>query len=401
MVVGGNPARLAILFVVPYFEDAWGYGGIPRASALLAHALAARGHQVTVCTTDAGSSGARARPRPADGLDVQLFPNLSNRAAYHWQLFLPVGLDRFLRRNAARFDVAHIHGLHHLPGALAARRLLRAGVPFVLQPHGTAPRIERRRALKWLFDVTVGGDPLGRAARVLAVSAVERAGLERLGVGPARLVTVTNPVETPPAEATASGRALRRRLGLDDSELIVFLGKMTPRKRVDVLIRAFAALAPARPGLRLLVAGNDLGAGVDLPALAARLGVGPRVHFAGLVTGAERFAVLAAADLVAYPSAHEVFGLVPLEALGCGTPVLVSDDSGAAEVLAGLGGGRAVPVGSAAALAAALAEMLDALASWRAAAARARPLVPARHDAGVVAAALEPVYRDVVAGRVG
>src|SRR4051812_17180959 len=82
---------LRVLHVTPYFNEAWGYGGIPRLAHSLARGLSRRGHHVTVCTTDAGDASARldAPPcaRTADGVEVRTFANASNRLAYHWQLF--------------------------------------------------------------------------------------------------------------------------------------------------------------------------------------------------------------------------------------------------------------------------------------------------------------------------
>src|SRR5690348_13199784 len=104
---------LSILHVVPYYEDAWAYGGIPRLAAAMTRGLARRGHSVTVCTTDAAEAGARLRARRGDGnyegVRVRVFRNLSNHLAYRWQFFTPVGLRRFLRATAASFDVAHLH----------------------------------------------------------------------------------------------------------------------------------------------------------------------------------------------------------------------------------------------------------------------------------------------------
>src|SRR5262249_58346702 len=131
------------------------------------------------------------------------------RAASRWPLFPPAGLDSFLRAQVERFDVAHIHGMRHLPGALAARRLRRARVPYVVQPHGTAPRIERRRALKWLFDATLGRGVLEGARRVIAVSVAEPDGLERLGVASARPALFPNPGGAPPPRAPARPPASR------------------------------------------------------------------------------------------------------------------------------------------------------------------------------------------------
>src|SRR5947199_8100140 len=104
---------LRVLQVTPYYAEAWAYGGVPRAATARARGLARRGHKVTVCTTDAAEPAARARGLAgADGVDV-----------------------------------AHLHACHNAPTAVAARRLRAVGVPYVLSPHGTAPRIERRRRL--------------------------------------------------------------------------------------------------------------------------------------------------------------------------------------------------------------------------------------------------------------
>ncbi len=146
---------LRILHLTPYYEDAWAYGGIPRLAASQCRALARRGHQVTVCTTDVRDAASRLDGPPgatrlaawpptagADGaVAVRVFPNVSNRVAYHLQLFTPVGLHGFLAGAAADFDVGHVHGYRHLVGVIGAAALRRARVPYVAQPNGTTPLI--------------------------------------------------------------------------------------------------------------------------------------------------------------------------------------------------------------------------------------------------------------------
>ena len=75
--------------------------------------------------------------RTGDAVEVRVFPNLSNRLAYHLQLFLPFGLNKYLSDQAGSFDVAHLHACRNIPGAIAAYHLHRAGVPYVLAPNGT------------------------------------------------------------------------------------------------------------------------------------------------------------------------------------------------------------------------------------------------------------------------
>jgi len=384
---------LRVLQVTPYYAEAWAYGGVPRAATALARGLARRGHQVTVCTTDAAEPRARARGAAgAAGVEVRVFANVSNALAYHLQLFLPRGMDAWLAEHAGDFDVAHLHACHNVPTAVAARRLTAAGVPYVLSPHGTAPRIERRRALKWVFDHTVGRGVLDGAARLLAVSEAERRQLLGLGAAAAAIEVVPNPVELADFIAIPRGRfrAARRLAG---HRLVLFLGKLTPRKRLDVLIDAFASLGDATA--TLVIAGNDLGAGAEARRRAERRGVGGRVLFTGLLRGGERLEALADADVVVYPSRDEVFGLVAVEALLAGTPVIVADDTGCGEVVAATGGGRVVAQGDAPALAAAVRDVLAA--PQRSQVAEADRRIRAWLASDAIAARVETVYEALVA----
>ncbi|MGH9254905.1 MAG: glycosyltransferase family 4 protein, partial [Vicinamibacterales bacterium] len=123
-----------------------------------------------------------------------------------------------------------------------------------------------------------------------------------------------------------------------------------------------------------------------------------RTLFTGLLEGRARLELLADADVVVYPSEHEIFGLVPLEALLSGTPVVVTSDSGCGEVIASTGGGLVVQ-GDADALRSAIDHILESPAHWRAAAAEAAKRVRAMYAPGVVCAQLEQVYLDMVAAR--
>jgi glycosyltransferase involved in cell wall biosynthesis len=402
---------LRILHVTPYSADAWAYGGIPRVTGTLTRGLARLGHQVTVCATDACTATTRL-PRPdaridahrsgralpgPDGIELRIFPNLSNRLAYHAQLFLPWGLRAFLREHARRFDVAHLHACRNVPGAIAAAALDRAGVPYVLAPNGTAPLVERRLMAKRAFDLVAGRRVLRRAARVLAVSPAEMRQLTACDVDAERIHHLPNPLDLDELSATGPRGLFRRRLTIGEAPLVLFLGKVTPRKRVDVLVRAFAALA--RPRAHLAIAGNDMGGLETARDLVGRHGLDASVTFTGLLRGAERLSALTDADVVVYASEDEVFGLVPLEALLCGTPVVVADDCGCGEIVSALGGQHVVPAGDAPALARAMADVLDHPERARADAAAAGDRARAAYGADVIAPRLVDLYRELVRER--
>jgi glycosyltransferase involved in cell wall biosynthesis len=328
------------------------------------------------------------------GLDVLVFPNRSNRLAYELQFFTPAGLRRYLRGAEGRFDVVHIHGHRHLLEVETARMCRRTRLPFVSAPNGTAPRMERRLGLKRVWDGVWGARDLADAGVVLAVSGAERRQLLAAGVEAHRIRLVPNAIDLAEFEPPVARGRFRQRLGLAGAApLVAFLGKLTPRKRVDVVLDAVARLAA---DAHVVVAGNDMGAGASARRQAARLGLAERATFAGLLTGRQRLELLADADVVVYPTADEVFGLVPLEALLCGTPVVVAGDSGCGEIVGALDGGQVVPLGDSAALAVAIGEVLASPDRWRAAAGRGAAIVRARFSAAAVSEQVDGVYHELL-----
>ena len=209
---------------------------------------------------------------------------------------------------------------------------------------------------------------VANATRVLCVSATTAADLaERLGV-PADRVDVT-PLGTDLRPASAEQVAeLRGRLGLDGPYLLG-LGTVEPRKDLPTLVRAFAALAGDLPH-RLVLAGlAGWGAGA-LEAAVAASGVADRILVPGYVPEADKAALLTGADVFAYPSRYEGFGLPVLEAMACATPV-VTTTGGSLPEIAG-DAATLIDPGDETALAAALAKLAGDPAARQAAAARGR-----------------------------
>ena len=125
---------------------------------------------------------------------------------------------------------------------------------------------------------------------------------------------------------------------MGDSQFILAMGTLEPRKNIPRLVAAFGPVAAAHPGLQLLLAGAD---GPAKPAvLAARAalpaGIQKRVHVAGYVDERLRATLLSRASVFAYPSLYEGFGFPVLEAMAAGTPV-VAGNAGAIPEVAGDG----------------------------------------------------------------
>ncbi len=383
-----------ILQVTPYFPPTWAYGGIPRIVDGLSRALLARGHTVTVLTTDALDENARAgelEDRDHHGVRVLTAPNLSNVLAYHHQLFLPRGVGALLRRLGDDVDLMHLHGHRHLLNNAATAWGRSKGLPYVLTANGTLLRHERKVGLKWLWDRLVSGGIPSGAAKLIAVSAADVARHRSAGVPGDRIVRIPNGLDLGEFGELPPPGTFRARHNLGDGPVVTYLGRVSPRKGVDTLVRAFAdeALSPAV----LVVAGNDMGAMSQAQAAAP-----DGVRFVGLVAGEERLALLADTDVLVYPSADEVFGLVPFEGLLCGAPVVVADDCGCGELIAEAGAGLLVGFGDVDGLRARIRTLIEDVAAGEAMVRRGRRYVEDRLSFVRVAAQHEALYTQVLEG---
>ncbi|HYU20923.1 MAG TPA: glycosyltransferase family 1 protein [Chloroflexota bacterium] len=180
---------------------------------------------------------------------------------------------------------------------------------------------------------------LRRASRVIAISEHTRQDAIRLcGVAPER-VTAIHLAADPrfrPADAAQVTR-FRQQRGLA-SPFILYLGTLEPRKNVATLVRAYAKLGAAeRTGLKLVLAGGRGWQYESIFALVHQLGLTDDVLFPGFVPTGEEALWYTAAEIFAFPSLYEGFGLPLLEAMACGTPVVASNTSSLPEVVGSAG----------------------------------------------------------------
>jgi glycosyltransferase involved in cell wall biosynthesis len=334
----GEGDRIAIF--LPSLEG----GGAERVYVNLANQLAACGRSVDLTLAKAcGPYLALVNPQ------VRIV-DLAVRAK---PAVVPV-LARYLRRERpsvllSAMDVYNV-------AALIARRLALVSLPVVVTCHipisGRARLGERiqDRLLPALARITYAS-----AADIIAVSRGVADDLaESSGIPRDRITVIHNPVATEDIELRGNEQIDHEWLRSDAPPVLVSIGRLAPQKDYGTLLRAFAQLQ--RPA-RLII----LGEGPERPmleSLARELGIADHIALPGFVENP--FAYLAKARLFVLSSAREGFGLVLVEALACGCPVVSTDcRSGPAEILKNGRYGRLVPVGDPGAMAAAIDHALS------------------------------------------
>lgn len=337
---------MRILKVVQSYYPFLEMGGPVVKVRALAHALAKRGHQITVLTADWGLDS-----RNGDGLNVETCEwgwraaergveavYLSSPAHYR-ALTLNPRVIRFCGASLKEFDVVHFYGLYDLLGPAVAFYCRREPLPYVIEPMGMYRPIDRGLLRKLLWHRTLGKAFCRDAGRFVATADLERQMLVEDGISPERIVVRYNGVDSDIATfANPAPGQFRCKWAIPaDEPLILFLSRLIPRKGADVLIDAFAQSCSAG---RLIIAGPEGEPGylTHLKAHAKNSGAADRIIFTGSLYEEDKAAAFADADLFVLPSRYENFANVVAEAMACAVPVIVSDTCGISSLVDGKAG---------------------------------------------------------------
>jgi glycosyltransferase involved in cell wall biosynthesis/SAM-dependent methyltransferase len=313
------------------------YGGPSTSCPALCRALAERGHDVAVYTTDADGAGRMDvpldQPVLADGFSIRYFPAWPHPREFK----VSPGLSAALASTAGEFDVVHVYSYYGHWVWAAARACRARGTPYLLHPHGSLdPFLLRRRSLrKRAYASFIGNACWRNAAGILFNSAEEMrvAG----GADSARGAHTAEPrhfvvpcgvddewFRAP--EPAADWRIAQRLEHLGDCTPVVYFGRIDFKKGLDLLARAFGEVARCNRKARLVLAGPESpGYGAKVREWLRDAEVLDRTTFLGPLAGADRIALLRRARLVALLSYSENFGQVVAEAMAAGAPVVISD----------------------------------------------------------------------------
>ena len=357
----------------------------------------ARGHELSLVTTDLDGP----ERLSADSVSQLFGPEVDVAVARtRWPRsygFAP-SLIADLRERIPAADIVHVHGIYQFHTVAACTLARRYSVPYVIHIHGALTPYHRskKRRKKIPYHALIERRNLRRAAAVIAMTQAERDSFAAWLPG-GRCVVV------PPAidpslfagnEAPKEARGRSRGASNGDA-LVTFIGRLTEKKGLDLLVDAFGRLAGRYPGARLVIAGpDDEGIGQKLRRQAAGMGLADRIVLPGLVAGQRKRELLQASRIVVLPSKDESFGVAIAEALAVGVPTVVTREVALAGDILDAGAGR-VTARDSAAFADAMSEILGDDVARSKMAVNARRLARQSFSSEAVVSKLEEIYSAV------
>lgn len=221
-----------------------------------------------------------------------------------------------------QFDVIHAHDWLTYFAGIAAKRV--SGKPLVVHMHATEFDRSGENINRRVYAIEKAG--MQAADRVIAVSELtRRIVIGKYGIPAEKVVTVHNAVRFGESEDAVPERTVK-------DKVVTFLGRITYQKGPDYFVEAAAKVLQRVPDVRFVMAGSgDLMNHVV--RRVAQLGIADRFHFTGFLKGGEVQRMFRLSDVYVMPSVSEPFGISPLEAMRSGVPVIISRQSGVAEVL--------------------------------------------------------------------
>ncbi len=221
-----------------------------------------------------------------------------------------------------QFDVIHAHDWLTYYAGIAAKEV--SGKPLVVHMHATEYDRSGENVNTQVYDIERAG--MAAADRVIAVSNLTRKiVIEKYGIPADRVVTVHNAVRFAEKEEALPERGVK-------DKIVTFLGRITYQKGPDYFVEAAAKVLKQVPNVRFVMAGSGDMMNHIIRRVAA-LGIADRFHFTGFLRGEDVHKMFQLSDVYIMPSVSEPFGISPLEAMRSNVPVIISKQSGVAEVL--------------------------------------------------------------------
>ncbi|HEY9302035.1 MAG TPA: hormogonium polysaccharide biosynthesis glycosyltransferase HpsP [Phormidium sp.] len=330
---------MRILQIIPSISLV--YGGPSQMVLGLSDALASRGIELTIITTDSnGDIGQHPLDVPLNQPIQQNGYQIIYFRCYPWRRYkFSFSLLQWLNENARQFDLAHLHALFSPVTTLAATIARYHHLPYIIRPCGMLDPadLQKKKRLKQIYATLLERPNLAGAAAIHFTSKEEAKISERFGLGYTGKMPVpqdldfTGKMPVPrdlviPLGVTAG--LFPKRLRESKVPIILFMSRIEPKKGLDLLIPALESILGSGIDFHFILAGSnpqDADYETQIKVQIHNSSLTKYTTITGFVSGDLKAELLTKADLFVLPSYYENFGIAVAEAMAVGVPVVISD----------------------------------------------------------------------------
>jgi glycosyltransferase involved in cell wall biosynthesis len=218
---------------------------------------------------------------------------------------------------------------------------MKHGVPYIIDAHGSTVDLNgTKQIVRKLYDKIIGYKTLANAGKLIAETEIGVSEYKKLGVDEHK-IALLHPFLDTSEFSDLPPKGLFKYMHRIDGKLVIFLGRIHRNKGIDILVKAIAQL----PDVVLAVVGQNDGFMDTLDILILEQGIRNRVLFTGYLGGRDKLSAIVDADVLIQHSMNEAGARPSLEAILCGTPIIVTKNTGAGKEISKFDGGYLVDYG--------------------------------------------------------
>ena len=326
-----------ILQVSQSFYPCFDAGGVVRVVYEISKELAAKGHNVTVYTTDGCTKRLKVEknvPIPVEGIKVYYFSNLSNKLKIKLKITTPYHLFKIIKKEIKNYDIIHIHEHRTILAVIVHHYAKKNNIPYIIQAHGYVLPFYQKTILKKIFDKLWGNKILNDASKAIALTNTELEQYTKMGVKEEKIVIIPNGINFSEYENLPKKGEFRKKFGIkDDEKIILYLGRINKIKGLDILMEAFSDIITDLKKVKLVIVGPDDGFLKSLKKMSFELGLNEKVLFTGPLYKENKLEAYLDAYVYVLPSVYEAFPNTVIESCACGSPVIITKSCGISDII--------------------------------------------------------------------
>ena len=328
---------LNILRVISTPPLAWATGGPARGAFDLSRELVKRGNRVTILTTDLFKPDERypiKNPEFIEGVEIIRYKYISNILAWKHKIFISPGMIKYLKNHVHEYDLVHLQDLISPQAIFASRYCKKNQIKYVLTSHGSLYWLLQNSPVNRLYYKLFGSKIITNASKFIAYTPYELKQYSKVGVNEDAVSIIPPGIDLSPYKELPEKGQFKTKNGIEKNQkLVLYLGRIHQIKGIDLLLKTFSNVLKSFDNVKLIIVGPDDGYLSNMLDMVENLDITNNVIFTGPLYGMDKIEVYVDSDIFVLPSKYESFGNVILEAMACGTPVIITEKSAITDLL--------------------------------------------------------------------